>query len=323
MLGKTGEVSINLKYPQDAYHGSSRAVVGLGELVVGLLRSHWEGIAFREWNAGDRIDAHMKSEGFNVSVSVDKSTGLVSGGNLLNCGTWMDKMGSSDYAGTRGFPATPRDGAAIEINATCLYVLTKASGLFQKEKFIKEWLRALSTNFDNQFWNPSGFYRDTVGSAKPGADDKLRPNAAVALAIVPKQFVKSDRAQQHLEVTRAKLLGPVGMKTLPEEDGDYRGYYDNGNQSADPALAHGYNYHNGPEWVWPLGFYISASLKFETETHVSVSRLLAHHTRLMRRSPWKGLPELTNKDGAECGPSCPTQAWSMGTLIEVTMAKRV
>ena len=45
--------------------------------------------------------------------------------------------------------------------------------------------------------------------------------------------------------------------------------------------------------------------------------MLASHATILWESPWKGLPELTNKDGAPCQDSCPVQAWSMAAMLDV------
>jgi glycogen debranching enzyme len=91
--------------------GAGLMLSSLADIVQEIMQCHASGISLRD----DGIDHDMKSAGFDLRVSIDLKTGLLFGGNEHNCGTWMDKMGSSDRAGNRGVPATPRDGCAVEI----------------------------------------------------------------------------------------------------------------------------------------------------------------------------------------------------------------
>lgn len=85
--------SVNRIYPTDdspaLVDGSVRQP--LYEVVQEALNRHFNGINFIERNAGKQIDEHMKPEGFNVVVGINRETGFPYGGNRFNCGTWMDK----------------------------------------------------------------------------------------------------------------------------------------------------------------------------------------------------------------------------------------
>ncbi len=41
-------------------------------------------------------------------------------------------------------------------------------------------------------------------------------------------------------------------------------YYDNSDNSAQIKSAHGFSYHNGPEWVWLYGFYVVAKIRYDS-----------------------------------------------------------
>lgn len=73
--------------------------------------------------------------------------------------------------------------------------------------------------------------------------------------------------------------------------------------------------------MWPVGFFLRAKLIFsinKRETSSDIQGILSKHYEHLKTSVWRGLPELTNEDGAFCAGSCPTQAWSVATIIEVS-----
>ncbi|KAH8832592.1 glycoside hydrolase family 13 protein [Flagelloscypha sp. PMI_526] len=299
----------------------------LAEIIQEIIQRHAHGIHFREYNAGPNLDGQMKDNGFNIDIEVDWSSGLILGGNDNNCGTWMDKMGESVKAGTKGQPGTPRDGAPVEITGLLQSTLRWLHGLSTSGKFpfkgvqakvngqerlvtYKEWSDLLLKSFETYYYipidpandhkyklNPAlanrrGIYKDVYGSG-PGrewSDYQFRPNFPIAMTVAPELF----NPHHALEALK---LADVGL-----------------------------NYHNGPEWGWPLGYFLRAYLYFDTRVGAGkqdVKQTLSHLHRILlparkhiRNDPWAGIPELTNENGAYCHDSCATQAWSNSTLLD-------
>ncbi|XP_026190855.1 glycogen debranching enzyme [Cyclospora cayetanensis] len=358
------QTQVEPKYGVHASQLPEQQIKTLADVMHHILASHAKGISFREWNAGRQLDEHMQDKGFDIEIRVDPNSGIIYGGNELNCGTWMDKNGSSDKAGNRGFPATPRDGAAIEINGLLKSALRFVSRLPENvfpyksvffadgsECMYTRWASLLDARFEKVFYVPlapeedaeyflepklinrRGIYKDTHKASTPWADYQLRPNACIALAVAPELF-RQDHARSYLHAVEEYLLGndQLGLKTLDPGDLQYRPDYDNANDSCDKAVAHGWNYHQGPEWVWPLGYFLEAKRLFfddsgapakgPTSPHSGVSTAarrtllsyLKKHRDYIRTDVWRSLPELTNHSGTYCRDSCQAQAWSVGTL---------
>lgn len=327
-------------------NGQEYITMSVGDVIHEIMQKHATGIDYVEWEAGPAIDDKMQGPGFHIKIGVDAESGMVFGGNRYNCGTWMDKMGESLKTGNWGWPATPRDGAAIEIvsmvkrTVTWLAKLT-ACGAYPHEGVYmsdsasewlgeyeeepapavtepprnpqllrverqsrgarsrsrsrspsrndtyprlghipwQEWSRRIKDSFESCFYIPfnneedadydihvdgvfhRGVYKDTHGSFEQWRDLQLRPNQLIAMVMAPELFTPS-RVVKALEIIEKYLWGPLGMKTLAWDDHAYRGSYDSGDDSDDGSVAKGFNYHQGPEWLWPKGFYIRARLRF-------------------------------------------------------------
>ncbi|KAF5383708.1 hypothetical protein D9615_003666 [Tricholomella constricta] len=333
----------------------------VAEIIQEVLQRHAKGIRFREYNAGANLDMQMKDEGFNIDIRVDWETGFILGGNEHNCGTWMDKMGESQKAGTKGVPGTPRDGAPVEITGLLKSTLRWLDGLSATGKFpfrgvyaivngreklvtYKEWAGLIQASFEKCYYVPldpsedtsfkvnttfvnrRGIYKDVYGSGsgREWSDYQLRPNFPIAMTVAPEMFDKT-RAMGALKLADEVLRAPLGMKTLDPIDLQYRPIYDNSNDSSDASVAKGLNYHNGPEWGWPLGYFLRAYLHFATVAGTKederkalyhLHRILLEPRRHIQSDAWAGIPELTNANGEYCSDSCNTQAWSASTLLD-------
>ncbi|KAJ1370050.1 Amylo-alpha-1,6-glucosidase [Parelaphostrongylus tenuis] len=337
-------------YPKDdTIFGEDEREEPLIDVMCEALQRHFIGIDFRERNAGSQIDDHMRDEGFNVKVFVDRDTGFIHGGNRWNCGTWMDKMGSSDKAGNRGEPATPRDGAAVEIQGLAYSVLRAmsdwaSSGIIESNGVTREgeywtwsqWAELIKANFekhfyvdsngDGEFINRRNIVKDTVGSSLGYADFQLRCNFTIALTTAP-TLLDPQKAWMALDMAKEHLLGPIGIKTLDPSDWAYNGYYNNDDDGFDKKTAKGFNYHQGPEWVWVAGFYLRARLAIGSilgglhleSAMKEVQSRLGNYYKHITNSPWSSLPELTNSNGSHCYGSCPAQAWSVGCVLEACL----
>jgi glycogen debranching enzyme len=218
-----------------------------------------------------------------------------------------------------------------------------------------EWAARLRSGFERRFWVPlrasedssfctnsalanvRGIYRDTAGASAEWADYQLRPNFAIAMAVAPELF-DARRASHALAVYEARLLGRLGVKTLDAADWAFRAEY-SADAQGEKATAGGWNYHQGPEWVWPLGYFLRARLLFPPNEGVGVDgdglgptpargwpsgasarrwvyAKLAAHRRHVEDSQEGALPELENAGGSFCRASCRVQAWSGATLLD-------
>ncbi|KAL4459433.1 hypothetical protein ABPG74_018046 [Tetrahymena malaccensis] len=324
----------------------------LQDIIFEIFQKHAKGIHFREWKAGWEIDTNMDTEGFNIHLKLDEQTGFILGGNMRNCLTWMDKMGSSTKAGNKGIPATSRDGAPIEMTAIlkcCLDFVNScpefpykevetASG---KKLTFRQWGSLISANFEKCYWIPNklpsmdnmsdklfkyitrkGIYKDLYNSSIPRCDFQLRPNACIAIALAPELFTPQN-ALFHLATVEGVLIeqNSLGVKTLDKLAQEYVPYYDNSDDGIQPKTAHGFCYHNGPEWVWMYGYFLKALLEINRKvpqfTKEKLMSYLANHKRHIIKSEWLSLPEMTNQNGEYNNFSCQSQAWSIATLVEV------
>ena len=165
-----------------------------------------------------------------------------------------------------------------ELNAKNLYSFKSVKRTEPElEWSLGDWAAKIEANFEKHFRvfvdNPdekrkdlvhkTDIYKDTMGSGYPWCDYQLRCNFPIAMAVAPQLF-NPENAWKALQVVKKKLLGPLGIATLDPDDWNNRGNYDNSNDSNDPTVANGNNYHQ----VLTQYYHHFSALKVHSDKHL-------------------------------------------------------
>ena len=86
-----------------------------------------------------------------------------------------------------------------------------------------------------------------------------------------------DSYLKHVETLLIKE-NSIGVKTLDPYEDHYHGNYDNSDQSDNWRTAHGFNYHNGPEWVWLYGYYLISvkNLRYSQNKQLNLEQVMGY-----------------------------------------------
>jgi predicted glycogen debranching enzyme len=222
--------------------------------------------------------------------------------------TWMDaKVGD--------WVVTPRIGKPVEVQALWLNALKIGSVLSER------WATAFRNGCDAfraRFWSAAdGYLYDVVdANHQAGAvDATFRPNQIFAVGGLPFPLLEGETARRLVDTVEARLLTPMGLRSLAPDDPAYAAHYRGGVRERDGA------YHQGTVWPWLLGPFVEAWVRVRggtlTTKRAARARFLAP---LLQHLDTAGLGHVCEvADGAPPHQpgGCLFQAWSVGEALRL------
>jgi predicted glycogen debranching enzyme len=265
------------------------------------------------------IDAYRAGTDYDIRMDSD---GLITAGGPGTQLTWMD-------AKRDGVVFTPRHGKPVEINALWYSGLLELAAAIEPDmgaraKELRQVAEQARTSFEAAFWNPErGCLNDVLIPSAGGwnANAQVRPNQIFALS-QPYSPLNNARQAAVLARVRARLLTPVGLRTLDPSDPCYRPRYEGSLRDRDAA------YHNGTVWPWLMGPYCEAVLRVggfsdaaRTEVRGVLAPLIAEFMeRRGTPGPVRQAAEIYDAEpvnGVRRPEGCIAQAWSVAELMRV------
>jgi predicted glycogen debranching enzyme len=254
------------------------------------------------------LDGYTRGTRYGVRCDAD---GLLAAGESGVPLTWMDaKVGDS--------AVTPRIGKPVEVQALWLNALR--IGCEASPNCLTAF-RNGSREFQARFWNErDGYLYDVVDvDHRAGAVDRsFRSNQVLAVGGLPFPLLTGARARRVIDAIEARLVTPMGLRTLAPDDLAYVSHYRGGARDRDGA------YHQGTVWPWLIGPFAEGWVRVRGNTaeakREARARFLAPLLHHLGEAGLGHISEIADGDPPHTPRGCPFQAWSLGEALRLDLA---
>ncbi len=251
------------------------------------------------------VSAYARGTRFGIRMDDD---GLLAAGEPGVQLTWMD-------ARVDGREVTPRIGKPVEVQALWINALRIAAHT------TPSWSRAADralASFRERFWNEEAdclFDVVDVDHVAGVNDGALRPNQILAVGGLPFPLLHGDRARRVVERVEARLLTPLGLRSLAPDEPGYAPRYE-----GDPRQRDG-SYHQGTVWPWLIGPFVEAWLRVRGGRPIdridARNRFLRPLLRHLELAGLGHVSEIADAEYPHTPRGCPFQAWSVGEALRL------
>jgi predicted glycogen debranching enzyme len=256
------------------------------------------------------IGAHVAGTRFGIRATDD---GLLTQGVDREALTWMD-------ARVDGIGITPRIGKPVEVNSLWINALAATAVLSRRagqpaviadddrDIDLDGLLRSARSAFAARFPSSDGMLADVVDGPNPAAGQQVRPNQLLAWSL---PYAPLDPGPEALAEIGARLLTPIGLRSLDPADPEFHGRHRGGPAERDRA------YHQGTVWPWLIGPYVDAGRRARVGTSPYDESLFLGLIRHLTEFGLGSVSETADGAPPHAGTGCPFQAWSVAELLRV------
>ncbi|HEU5041940.1 MAG TPA: amylo-alpha-1,6-glucosidase [Gemmatimonadales bacterium] len=254
------------------------------------------------------LAGHVRGTRYGIRAAED---GLLAAGEPGVQLTWMDaKVGD--------WVVTPRIGKPVEIQTLWLNALRAAEAFTGDYRAVRErgWRNFAERFTDDQ----TGGLHDVVDADHVAGrvDSTVRPNQIFAVGGLPWPLLEGRRARQVVDLVEARLLTPLGLRTLTPDTPGYRPRYEGGVLQRDGA------YHQGTVWPWLMGAFVEAWVRVRGDTdqarQEARGRFLAPLLQHLDAAGLGHISEIADAEPPHEPRGCPWQAWSVGEALRIDLA---